>query len=641
MLLCLRAVFVSLRPSARLLGTADLGVVTSAGVAVDFLGSQVRNSLTVNHTGSAETLGADHIAIIATAGVASIKVAGTTLNHHSSDGAGLRGTRLLGTANLGVVTSAGVAVNFLGSQVRNGLTVNHTRSAETLGADHMSVIATAGVASIKVAGTALNHHSSDGAGLQGTRLLGAADLGVVTGAGVAVDFLGSQVGNGLAVNHTGSAVTLGADQVAVLAPTCVASIKVAGTVLDLHSSDGAGLGGTRLLGTANLGVVTGAGVAVDFLGSQVGNSLTVNHTGSAETLCADHMSVIAAAGVASVEVAGTALNHHSPDGAGLRGTCLLSAANLGVVTGAGVAVDFLGSQVGNSLTVNHTGSAETLGADQVAVLAPTCVASVEVAGTVLDLHSSDGAGLGGTRLLSAANLGVVTGAGVAVDFLGSQVRNSLTVNHTGSAETLGADHIAIIAAAGVASIKVAGTTLNLHSSDGAGLQGTRLLGTANLGVVTGAGVAVNFLGSQVGHELAVNHTWSAVTLGADHIAVLARTCVASIKVAGTVLHLHSSDDARGRWCEAHSSRVVGKAEAVPKEAKVHTLGKLVAASVPSAEAVRWQRVCACGCRLHVADSPCLCCFALRVRCACTLCSRNTQSKNKRAHCGGVVFSLMK
>ena len=320
---------------------------------------------------------------------------------------------------------------------------------------------------------------------------------------------------------------------------------------------------------------------------------------------------------------------------------LLSAADLGVVTGAGVAVDFLGSQVGHHLAVNHARSTVTLGADQVAVLAPTCVASIKVAGTVLDLHSSDGAGLRGTRLLGAADLGVVTGAGVAVDFLGSQVGHHLAVNHARSTVTLGADQVAVLACAGVASIKVAGTILNLHSSDGAGLRGTCLLGAADLGVVTSAGVAVNFLGSQVGHHLAVNHARSTVTLGADQVAVLACAGVASIEVAGTVLNLHSSDDARGRWCEAHSSRVVGKAEAVPKEAKVHTLGKLVAASVPSAEAVRWQRVCACGCRLHVADRPWLCCFALRVRCACTLCSRNTQSKNKRAHCGGVVFSLMK
>ena len=641
MLLCLRAVFVSLRPSARLLSAADLGVVTGAGVAVNFLGSQVGNSLTVNHTGSAETLGADQVAVLAPTCVASVEVAGTVLDLHSSDGAGLGGTRLLGTADLGVVAGAGVAVDFLGSQVRNSLTVNHTGSAETLCADHMSVIAAAGVASVEVAGTTLNHHSPDGAGLRGTCLLSAADLGVITSAGVAVDFLGSQVGNSLAVNHTGSAETLGADHIAIIAAAGITSIKVAGTTLNHHSSDGAGLQGTRLLGTADLGIVTSAGVAVNFLGSQVRNGLTVNHTRSAETLGADHMSVIATAGVASIKVAGTALNHHSSDGAGLQGTRLLGTADLGVVTGAGVAVDFLGSQVGNGLAVNHTGSAETLGADHMSVIAAAGVASIKVAGTALNHHSSDGAGLQGTRLLGTADLGVVTSAGVAVDFLGSQVGNSLAVNHTGSAETLGADHIAIIAAAGITSIKVAGTTLNHHSSDGAGLQGTRLLGTANLGIVTSAGVAVDFLGSQVGHELAVNHTWSAVTLGADHIAVLARTCVASIKVAGTVLHLHSSDDARGRWCEAHSSRVVGKAEAVPKEAKVHTLGKLVAASVPSAEAVRWQWVCACGCRLHVADSPCLCCFALRVRCACTLCSRNTQSKNKRAHCGGVVFSLMK
>ena len=471
--------------------------------------------------------------------------------------------------------------------------------------------------------------------------LGTANLGVITGAGVAVNLLGSQVGHSLTVNHTGSTETLGADHVAIIASAGVASVEVAGTTLNHHSSDGAGLRGTCDLGAADLGVVTGAGVAVNLLGSQVGHSLTVNHTRSAETLGADHVSIITAAGVASVEVAGTTLHHHSSDGAGLRGTCDLGAADLGVVTGAGVAVNLLSSQVGHSLTVNHTRSAETLGADQVAVLARAGVASVEVAGTVLNLHSSDGACGRRTCDLGAANVGVITGAGVAVNLLGSQVGHSLTVNHTGSTETLGADHVAISASAGVASVEVAGTALHHHSSDGAGLRGTCDLGAANVGVVTGAGVAVNFLGSQVRHQLAVNDTRCAVTLGADHVAVLARTGVASVEVAVTVLNLHSSDDARGRWCQAHSSRVVGEAEAVPKEAKVHTLGKLVAAPVSSTEAVRLQRVCARGCRLHVADGTWLCCFTLIVGCACTLCSRNTQSKNKRTHCGGVVFSKMK
>ena len=625
--------------SARLLGAANLGVVTGAGVAVDFLGSQVGHHLTVNHARSTVTLGADQVAVLAPTCVASVKVAGTVLNHHSSDGAGLRGTCLLGAANLGVVTGAGVAVDFLGSQVGHHLAVNHTGCAVTRCADQVAVLASTCVASVEVAGTVLNHHSSDGAGLRGTCLLGAANLGVVTSAGVAVDFLGSQVGHHLAVNHTRSTVTRCADQVAVLACAGVASVEVAGTVLNLHSSDGAGGWGTCLLGAANLGVVTSAGVAVDFLGSQVGNSLAVNHARSAVTRGADQVAVLASTCVASVEVAGTVLNHHSSDGAGLRGTCLLGAANLGVVTSAGVAVDFLGSQVGHHLAVNHTRSTVTRCADQVAVLACAGVASVEVAGTVLNLHSSDGAGGWGTCLLGAANLGVVTSAGVAVDFLGSQVGNSLAVNHARSAVTRGADQVAVLASTCVASVKVAGTVLNHHSSDGAGLRGTCLLGAANLGVVTSAGVAVDFLGSQVGHELTVNHARSTVTRGADHIPVLACAGVASVEVAGTVLNLHSSDDARGRWCEAHSSRVVGDAEAVPKEAKVHTLGKLVAAPVSSAEAVRLQRVCARGCRLHVADGIWVCCFALRVRCACTLCNRNTQSKNKRAHCGGVVFSM--
>ncbi len=431
-------------------GTASCGTASGSGNAISLLGNinaGAGNSLTITVSGTASTVGSvTNTATVAPPAGTTDPVAG---NNSASQPTTITPSGSLSIAKTGTATAA------------QGATVTYTIVATNNGPSNVVDTAIADTVPGAITGVTWTCTTT-----------GTANCDTASGSGNAIALtadINGAPGNNVTITVTGTATTVGS-------VTNTATITPPGGFTDTNLADNTSSQPTTITPAADLAIAK-TGTATVAQGGAVSYTITVTNLGPSNVTGAQIVDTVPAAIT------------------GVTWTCTSAGtAACGTASGSGNAISLLGNVnagAGNSLTINVSGTAATVGA-------VTNTATVAPPAGVTDPVTGNNSASQPTTITPSADL-AITKTGTATVAQGGAVTYSIVVTNNGPSNATGAT-IADTVPAGIT-----GVSWSCASA-----------GTASCGTASGSGSAISLLGNinaGVGSSLTITVSGTATTVG--------------------------------------------------------------------------------------------------------------------------------